>query len=192
MPRIYKAPFYTEEQIEEMEEKNMNFPYSNKYMRYDAIKRQYIPTEQLLLKHGVNISEFISSTGLDPQANIQNELEFISDQVYACMNRNSGSSSETLKWIVAKGVRLGMSPFRFRLYFEEILWKQARYYVDNDDPTKTTGLDMEQKQWINKGVLVNEDRNVDPKVKLMLMNLGLCWSGSYDEQFSTLVAKDNW
>ena len=76
--------------------------------------------------------------------------------------------------------------------FEEILWKQARFYVDNDDLTKSSGVDMEQKQWLNKGVLNFEDRHIDPKVKIMLLDLGLCWVGSYDKQFAGLVGQQNW
>ena len=113
MPKIYKAPFYTEEQIEELDENEMSFPFSSKYMRYDSLKRQYIPT-------------------------------------------------------------------------------QARFYVNNDDPTKSTGLDMEQKQWLNKGVLFIEDRQVDTKVKALLLDLGLMWTGSYDNQFAPYVLKEDW
>lgn len=192
MPKLFKAPIYTDEQIEEMDEKEMTFPYTSKYMRYDSLKRQYIPTEALLLKHGIRLGDFLTSAGEDAQANINEELEYISDQIYTHINKNSGSNIETLKWIIAKGVKRGISPFRFRLLFEEILWKQARFYVDNDDPSKSTGIDMEQKQWLNKGVLVNEDRHIDPKVKIMLMDLGLCWAGSYDNQFGGLVAQNNW
>ena len=54
------------------------------------------------------------------------------------------------------------------------------------------GIDMEQKQWLNKGVLINEDRQIDPQVKVMLMQLGLSWVGSYDKMFVGLVAQKNW
>ncbi len=192
MPKLFKAPTYTEVQIEEMEEKDMVFPFSSKYMRYDSIKRQYIPTEALLLKHGINLSEFLQTTEEDTPTNINNELEYISDQVYSYIFKNSGSNMDTLKWIVAKGVRYGMTPFRFRVAFEEILWKQARFYVSNDDVSKSSGVDVEQKQWLNKGVLVNENRNIDPQVKVMLMDLGLSWVGSYEKQFGGLVLKENW
>lgn len=192
MPIIYKAPIYTEEQIEEMNEQDMQFPYSSKYMIYNSLKRQYMPTEALLIKHGVNLNEFLSSTGANSPTELNNELEYISDQIYTFINKNSGSNTETLKCIVAKGIRRGVSPFRFRVMFEEILWKQARFYVNNDDPTKSTGIDMEQKQWLNKGVLTNEDRHIDPKIKTMLMDLGLCWVGSYDEQLSGLIARQDW
>ena len=192
MANIFKAPYYTEEQLGELSEEELVFPYSTKYMIYDEIKRQYIPTEELLLKHGIDVRAFLNATGDYSQIDVGNELEYISDQVYAFIGKVSGSSLQTLKWIIAKGVRRGMTPFRFRLLFEEILWKQARYYTNNDDPTKATGLDIEQKQWLNKGVLYLEDRQIDPKVKIMLMDLGLMWTGSYDMQFAPLVMKENW
>lgn len=192
MPKLFKAPYYTETQIEEMEEKDMFFPYSSKYMRYDSIKRQYIPTEALLLKHGINLSEFLQMTGEETPTNIENELEYISDQVYSYIFKNSGSNMNTLKWLIAKGVKYGITPYRFRVAFEEILWKQAKYYVNNDDVSKSTGIDIEQKQWLNKGVLVNENRNIDPQVKVMLMDLGLSWVGSYDNQFCVITAKQDW
>ena len=192
MPKIYQAPIYTEEQILEMEEKDMKFPFSSKYMVYDSVKRQYIPTEALLIKHGIDIHAFLSSTGNDKPTQVQNELEYISDQIYTYINKNSGSNIETLKCIVAKGIRRGISPYRFRVMFEEILWKQARFYIDNDDLTKSTGVDMEQKQWLNKGVLNLEDRHIDPKIKIMLMDLGLCWVGSYDGLFGGLVGSQDW
>ena len=192
MPKLFNAPTYTEEQIEELEEREMVFPYSSKYMKYDSVKRQYIPTEELLLKHGVDIHAFLASTGDDEPINVENTLEFVSDQIYTLISKVSGSSGDTLKWMIAKGVKLGMSPFRFRTIFEEILWKQARFYCDNDDPSKSTGLDMEQKQWLNKGVLFNEDRQVDPKVKVMLTDLGLMWAGSYDKQFASHLMREDW
>ena len=192
MPKIYQAPIYTEEQIEEMEEKDMVFPFSSKYMVYNSLKRQYVPTEELLIKHGVNLRAFLVSTGNYSPTQIQNELEYISDQIYTYINKNSGSNIETLKCIVAKGIRRGVSPYRFRVMFEEILWKQARFYVDNDDLTKSTGVDMEQKQWLNKGVLNYEDRHIDPKIKIMLLDLGLSWVGSYDNQFAGLVVAQDW
>jgi len=193
MPKFYKAPIYTEEQIEELEEKDMHFPFSSKYMTYDGAKRQYIPTEALLLKHGVDLHGFIVSTkGSATPTDIQNELEYISDQIYSFINKSSGSRMDTLKCIVAKGIKLGMSPYRFRVSFEEILWKQASYYVDNDDLTKSTGVDMEQKQWLNKGVLNIEDRHINPKVKTLLMDLGLTWIGNYDRQFYGMVQRQDW
>lgn len=179
MPKIYEAPYYTEEQIEEMEEKDMKFPYSDKYMVYDGLKRQYIPTESLLLKYGINLDEFLRSSGSDSPVSL--ELEFISDQIYSYIDKTSGSTIDILKYIIAKSFRRGMSKYRFRLLFEEILAKQAKYYVDNDDLTKSSGVDIESKQYLGKGVLLNEDRHIDPKVKTLLMDLGLSWAGSYDE-----------
>lgn len=192
MPKIFKAQVYTQSEIEELEECDMEFPFSSRYMVYDGVKRQYIPTEELLIKHGVDLADFLQSTNNYSPAKINEELEYISDQIYTFIGKISGSSIETLKCIIAKGIRRGITPFRFRVMFEEILWKQARFYVNNDDLTKSTGVDLDQKQWISKGVLNFEDRQIDPQVKVMLMDLGLCWIGSFDEQFAGLVNKQDW
>lgn len=192
MAKFFEAPFYTENELREKNEAELVFPFSTIYLRYDSIKRQYIPTQELLLRHGVDLNGFLAAVGEDTPTMVNNELEYISDQVYAYIAKSSGSSGETLKWMIAKGVRRGMTPFRFRLLFEEILWKQARFYVNNDDPSKSTGMDIEQKQYLGKGVLLNEDRHIDPKIKIMLMDLGLCWVGSYDWQFRDYVFKKDW
>ncbi len=192
MYKYYSEPFYTEEQIHEMEEKDMSFPFSNKYMKYSGLKRQYIPTEELLLKHGLNLYDFIKEIGDSVSSVINEELEYISDQIYSYISKNSGSNSETLKCLIAKGIRRGITPFRFRMLFEEILWKQARYYLNNDDTGKTTGIDIDSKQYLNKGIMYNEDRHIDPKVKISLMELGLVWAGSYDKQFMGLVTRNDW
>lgn len=188
----FEAPYYSEDQMAELEEKDIQFPYSDKYLTYDSVKRQYIPTTALLLKHNIDLKEFLSATDENSPNNVNEELEYISDQIYSYIEKISGSSAETLKWIIAKGVKLGLSPYRFRQMFEEILWKQARFYTNNDDLTKAIGVDMEQKQWLNKGVLYNEDRHIDPKVKSRLISLGLAWTGSYDRQFAHLVRLENW
>lgn len=185
MPKLFIAPFYSDEQIHELEENQFSFPFSSKYMRYDSVKRQYVPTEALLLKHGLNINNL-------PGSNVQDELNYISDQIYYYIGKQSGSDISTLKWIVAKGIRRGISPFRFRMLFEDILFKQAKFYMENDDPTKTTGIDLEQKQWLNKGVLINEDRNIAPQVKTALMDLGLVWAGSYDKMFFSATTRKDW
>lgn len=189
--KLYEAPFYTDEQLAELDEKAIQFPYSDKYLTYNSAKRQYIPTEALLLKHNISLTEFLGGGTVSP-ADINDELEYISDQIYSFIDKVSGSSANTLKWMIAKGVRLGLTPYRFRLMFEEILWKQARFYTQNDDPTKAIGIDMEQKQWLNKGVLYNEDRHIDPKIKTTLFDLGLLWVGSYDKQFAPFVLRNNW
>ena len=188
MPKLYKAPEYTEDEIEAMQEDEMSFPYTDKYMRYDSVKRQYIPTEELLVKHGVDFNKYL----LNDPVKVAEELEYISDQIYTYIAKRSGSNSNVLKWIIAKGVRRGMTPFRFRTAFEEAMWKQAIFYLNNGDPTKNTGLDLEQKQWLNKDVLENEDRQIDPRVKVLLMNLGLTWLGSYDDWFGGFALSEDW
>ena len=188
MPKLYQAPFYTVEELERLEEQEIHFPYSDRYMEYDSLKKQYIPTEALLLKNNIDIEESLQWKG----GSIEQELEHISDQIYTYINKRSGSNIETLKYKIARGLRRGMSPFRFRHAFQEILTKQARFYADNDDITMHSGIDIVGKQWINKGVLINEDRNISPVVKTMLFDLGLSWQGSYDREYKYCLGQEDW
>ncbi len=142
MPKLYQAPFYTVEELERLEEQEIHFPYSDRYMEYDSLKRQYIATEALLLKNNIDIEESLQWKG----GSIEQELEHISDQIYTYINKRSGSNIETLKYKIAKGLHRGMSPFRFRHAFQEILTKQARFYADNDDITMHSGIDIVGKQ----------------------------------------------
>ena len=74
MPKIFEAPFYTEEELKEMDESELTFPFSTEYMRYDGVKQQYIPTEELLTKHGIDLTGFLTSTGRNTPQNVNEEL----------------------------------------------------------------------------------------------------------------------
>ncbi len=78
MPKLYQAPFYTVEELERLEEQEIHFPYRDRYMEYDSLKRQYIATEALLLKNNIDIEESLQWKG----GSIEQELEHISDQIY--------------------------------------------------------------------------------------------------------------
>ena len=75
MPKIFEAPFCTEEELKEMDESELTFPFSTEYMRYDGVKQQYIPTEELLTKHGIDLTGFLTSTGRNTPQNVNEELE---------------------------------------------------------------------------------------------------------------------
>lgn len=188
MPKEYKAPFYTEDEIESLQEVDMHYPYSCKYMRYDGKKRQYIPTEALLLKYDIDLEATLQYKG----GNIEQELEHISDQVYSYISKHSGSSLETLKYKIARGLRKGMTPYRFRNIFLEIFVKQAKFYLENDDITMHSGVDIVEKKWIQKGVLLGEDRQIHPIVQMLLYDLGLCWQGAYDATFESQTMQQDW
>lgn len=187
MPKLFSAKYYNEDEIENLEDNEIEFPYSDEYMKYDSLKRQYIPTEQLLLNSGINTKILVNSP-----IGLKKELENISDQIYSYINKSSGSSLDTLKFMIAKGIKRGMSSFRFRFQFQEILRKQAEFYILNGDPSKITGIDLEKNTALNKGNLINEDRQIDPEVKILLLDLGLLWNGSYDKQFRSYMGQNDW
>ena len=189
MPKIFKAPKYSQEEIELMPNNDgrLRRPYSDDYLEYDGIKRQYVPTDKLMTENGIN---FESTHEGDPNAR-NDELEHVSDQIYTFIDKKSGSNIETLKWLLAHHYRPGIAPFRFREMLKDIFVRQARFYAVNGDLSDTVTVDVANKQWVDRAIMT-EDRHIDPKVKILLMDLGLTWVGSYDEQFRGAIAREDW
>ena len=189
MPKIFKAPYFTQDEIELMPNNDgrLRRPYTDDYLKYDAIKRQYVPTDKLMTENRI---DFESVNHGDPNGR-NDDLEHISDQIYAFIDKKSGSNIETLKWLVAHHYRLGITPFRFREMLKEIFIKQGRFYATNGDLSDTVTVDVANKQWVDRAIMT-EDRHIDPRVKTMLMDLGLTWVGSYDDQFRGALAREDW
>lgn len=189
MPKIFKAPKFTVEQIELMPDNDPRLcsPYNDEDMEYDGLKRQYIPTSTLFQKHGINFD----LENVDNPSLRNSELEHISDQIYTYIEKNSGSDVETLKCIIAHHYKLHMSPFRFRETLKEVFVKQAKFYQANGDYSNVASVDVSTKQWVDKSIM-NDDRHIDPKVKVLLMGLGLSWNGSYDNQFCFMRQRGDW
>ena len=189
MPKIFKAPYFTQDEIELMPNNDgrLRRPYSDDYLVYDGTKRQYVPTEKLMIENNI---DFESINPGDPNGR-NGELMKVSDQIYGYNDKKSGSNIETLKCIIAHHYRLGITPFRFREMLKDIFIRQARFYAENGDITDTMTVDVANKQWVDRAIMT-EDRQIDPKVKLLLMDLGLCWVGSYDDQFRALVFREDW
>jgi hypothetical protein len=185
MPKTFDAIHYSDEHLELLEEAEMSFPYSDKRLVYDGNKHQYIPTKAFLIDNGVEVDE------MQPNE-LKEMLEHVSSQIYDYADKKSGSNIETIKFIIAKGIRRGISPFRFRKNIEDIMLKQARFFVRNGDISMQSGIDMFDKRSISKDEMLREDRHIAPQVKNLLMDLGLTWTGSYDSMFMRYKTEKNW
>jgi len=189
MPKVFIAPFFTAKEIEEMphNDPRLRKPFSCEDMFYDGIKRQYIPTPRLYTANGIN---FESLNPGEPNERNQ-DCEHVSDQIYAFSDKQSGSDIETLKCLVAHHYRTGITPFRFREMVKDIFVRQGRFYANNGDYCDAMTVDIANKQWVDK-VIMNEDRHIDPKVKQILQNLGLCWVGTYDRRMVSAIMSNEW
>ena len=186
MPKIYKAPFYTEGQIETLSEAQMHFPFSDKNMEYDGLSRQYLPTEALLIEKGMG--QYLP----DDPTEKDNIRRHISDQIYTYMSKHNLSNIESLKYLVARAYKFGMSPFRYRLLFQDILWKQAQYFFLNGDLESTPGVDLGTASVIQKSAMRLQDRNIFPKCITYLRDLGLSYSGAYDTWLRFNILQKDW
>jgi len=171
--KFYQAPVYSNAMIELLDERNMGFPFTCDYMRYDGAKQQYIPTYELIMQKGIRLME------VEP-TDRNNALERISDQIYKEIARNNGTTLRGLKCMIAKGISpVNMSPFRFRLAFMDILWRQADFYVINNDPERYVGAGMEHS-------------NIYKSVQTDLDSLGLRFAGSYDNSLLMHLRREDW
>ena len=67
--RFYEAPFYTEEQLMELDEKQIKFPFSDKDAVYIGKDHQYELTSAYFQERGVNLEKLIDSNEPDKVAN---------------------------------------------------------------------------------------------------------------------------
>jgi hypothetical protein len=188
MPQILNAPTYTARQIADMpaNDPRLRSPFNDEDLTYDTIRRQYIPTDALMMKNSINFEKMNDGAPNDRN----DDLIKVSDQIYTYADKNSGSGLEDLKALVAHHFKSGIAPFRFREILKLIFVKQARFYADNGDYSDVMTVDVANKQWVDK-VIMNEDRHIHPQVKLMLRDIGLNWVGDY-RQSNVRMMLDMW
>lgn len=177
MPQFWKPPFYTQEQIAMTEERDMHFPYSDKWLTYDPVYQGYIPTRELLIEHGIKLSKF----GSTPDQ-INTNLREMGRILYNFMNKANGSNMQVIKYIVARSWRDGISPYRVRKLMEEIFIDQCRYWAVNGNIEMYNGVDITNGQVLPRAQLRKEDRDVFAKIIGELDNLGLFYKGAYERE----------
>jgi len=190
MPKFFTPRFLEQEDIEAMNEREMPFPYSDKWLVYDGIRQQYIPTRELVIENGINIKKF----GITP-TDINNKLREVSDILYAFFLKANGSNGQVIKYIVAKSWRVGIPPYRVRKLMEKIFVDQCRYFALNGNLEMYNGVDITNGQIISRTQLRKEDREVFNKLIYELDNLGLYYKGAYEREhfgFNNIYNDPSW
>ena len=190
MPKFFVAPFYEQSALEAMDDTDMHFPYSDKWLKYDGVRQQYIPTRELVIENGINIKKF----GVHPDE-VNTKLREVSDILYAFFLKANGSNGQVIKFIVAKSWRMGIPPFRVRKIMEKIFVDQCRYFALNGNLEMYNGVDITNGQIISRTQLRKEDREVFNKLIYELDNLGLYYKGAYEREhfgFNNIYQDFSW
>lgn len=187
MPTTFKAVEYTEEEIENLEVEEMQFPYSDKRLKYDGLMHEYIPTEYAFLERGVDIRALLQKKG------IENVDDFLKNKVafkfyHYAETKCALSGSLKIKYLIArKGIsRNFVNLYEYRNYLIETMVYLGEYLAVNGDLGDITGVDVQDGTSIDIVTLRGEERNYPEGFRNRMTKLGLNFVGDYKFNISGL------
>ena len=174
---IYEAPFYTESEIAELGEENLNYPYSDKDATYIGLNHQYELTSKYFQERGRNLE--VEVTGNDPDK-VKNFLKALRLKFYTKIYNTNKSSRRQLNYLIAKRGLSTYTRFEYRQSFLEAMFIEGEYLLDNGDIASVTGIDLDTMQNMSADVMRNQERDFHKDALNMLTTLGLRYYGRYD------------
>ena len=172
----YQAPFYTEEDLKVLDEKEIHFPYSDKDATYIGIEHQYELTSKYFQERGRNLEVEISGNQPDK---VKLFLATLRRKFYSRIYNTNKSTRQQLNYIIAKRGILGYTPFEYRQAFLEAMFIEGEYLLDNGDISSIAGVDFDTMQNMSADVMRNQERDFHKDAVEMLKTLGLRYFGRY-------------
>ena len=170
------APYYTEEQIEELGEENLKYPFSDKDATYKGREHQYELTSKYFEERGRNLQVELEGNSPDK---VKNFLEGLRRKVYLKIYSQSKTSRNILNYIIAKRGIYGFTPFEYRQAFLEMMFIEGEYLLDNGDISSVAGVDLDTMQNMSEDVMRNQERDFHKDCISAMRNLGLRYFGRY-------------
>lgn len=173
---FYQAPFYTKEELELLDEKEVHFPFSDNDAVYVGKDHQYELTSKYFQERGRNLE--IEITGNQPDK-VNQFLSALRRKFYTKIYNTNKSSRQQLNYMIAKkGIR-GYTPYEYRQAFLEAMFIEGEYLLDNGDISSVTGVDLDTMQNMSADVIRNQERDFHKDAVEMLKTLGLRYFGRY-------------
>lgn len=173
----YKAPFYTEEQLELLDEKDIHFPFSDKDAEYIGLDHQYELTSKYFQERGRNLE--VEVTGNQPDK-VKLFLTTLRRKFYSRIYNTNKSTRSQLNYMIAKRGIHGYTPFEYRQAFLEAMFIEGEYLLDNGDISGIAGVDFDTMQNMSADVMRNQERDFHKDAVEMLKTLGLRFYGKYN------------
>lgn len=174
--KAYKAPFYTQEELEQLEEKDIHFPFSDKDATYIGLSHQYELTSQYFQERGINLE-------VEVEGNLPNKVAlFLTDlrrKVYSYIYTHSKSNKTQLNYMIAKRGLKTYSPYEYRQTFLEAMFYEGCYLLTNGDLDELSGVDLDTMQNMSIDVMRNQERDMSKNAINLLKTLGLNYYGRY-------------
>lgn len=173
---IYQAPFYTKEQLAQLDETEIHFPFSDDDATYVGIDHQYELTSKYFQERGRNLE--IEISGNDPDK-VKHFLKDLRRKVYSRIYNTNKSTRQQLNYIIAKRGIYGYTPYEYRQSFLEAMFIEGEYLLDNGDISSISGTDFDTMQNMSVDVMRNQERDFHKDAVEMLKTLGLRYFGRY-------------
>lgn len=174
--KIYEAPYYTEEELLELDEQDIHFPFSDKDATYIGIDHQYELTSKYFEERGRNLELEISGNQPDK---VKLFLSALRRKFYSRIYNTNKSTREQLNFMIAKKGILGYTPYSYRKAFLEAMFIEGEYLLDNGDIASIAGVDFDTMQNMSADVMRNQERDFHKDAIEMLKTLGLRYFGRY-------------
>ena len=173
---IFNAPFYTETELEELGEKGIKYPFSDKDATYIGKDHQYELTSAYFYERGRNLEVEIDGNSPDK---VKQFLSALRRKFYQKIYNTNKSTRQQLNFMIAKRGILGYTPYEYRQAFLEAMFIEGEYLLDNGDLSGISGVDLDTMQNMSIDVIRNQERDFHRDAIEMLKTLGLRYFGRY-------------
>lgn len=173
----YKAPFYTKEELEELEEHQIHFPFSDDDATYIGLDHQYELTSKYFQERGRNLEVEIDGNNPDK---VKHFLRDVRRKLYTYIYTHNKSTRNQLNYLIAVRSLRNYPRYEYRQTFLEAMFYQGCYLLDNGDLAEVSGVDLDTMQNMSNDVMRNQDRDMSKEAIGILKQLGLNFYGRYD------------
>ena len=173
----FNAPYYTKFELEQLDENQITFPFSDEDAVYIGIDHQYELTDKYFQERGVNLQALLP--GNDPKK-IKQFLTMLRKKFYTKIYNTNKSTRRQLNYIIAKRGIYGYSMYEYRQSFLEAMFIEGEYLIKNGDISGLAGVDFDTMQNMSDDVMRNQERDFHKDALDMLKTLGLRFYGRYN------------
>ena len=173
---FYKAPYYTETQLAELNENEVHFPFSDKDAVYIGKNHQYELTKEYFQERGVDLQ--IEVDGNSPDK-INDFLSTLRRKFYLYIYTHNKSTRQQMNYLIAKRPIRGYTPYEYRQAFLEAMFTEGCYLLANGDISNISGVDFDTMQNMSADVMRFQDRDMHKDAINSLKTLGLNYFGKY-------------
>lgn len=127
----------------------MEYPYSDDYMRFDDVTKQYVLTETALMSKGINLrARLEENTTVIPDTVIENVVQTASDMIYQYIHMHN-IDNEMQDYIIAKVPSARQVIYRAMLYQVMYVCNVGNLYLSKEKADRDAAIDVLAIQILN-------------------------------------------